>query len=376
MNRLLRSTRQLAAAITIISICMMLVATVSAQDTQYIIQRGDTLYRIAQRYNTTTDALIQANNIVNPTRILAGTTLIIPGPASASPASNASAAPVPVASINPTTHTVLRGESLGIIARRYGVSLASLMSINNIANQNRIFYGQVLEIPGSGVAASAAPDVTASSAASSAPDIGAVANAAQAALSADYQIVNTYTVQPGDYLSAIAARYGLNWVTLARVNNIGSPDNIYAGMTLNIPDRNLSAAAIGQIQAAVDPAPPRIGTGREIVVDLSSQMVYAYEDAVLQHSALGSSGLPGTPTVQGDFSVWHKTRSQTMSGPGYYLPNVEWVMYFYQGYGLHGTYWHNNFGQPMSHGCVNLTNYDAQWFYNFASIGTPVHVQW
>ena len=65
-----------------------------------------------------------------------------------------------------------------------------------------------------------------------------------------------------------------------------------------------------------------------------------------------------------------------MSGPGYYLPNVEWVMYFYQGYGLHGTYWHSNFGQPMSHGCVNLTNDDARWFYEFASLGTPVHVKW
>ena len=43
-----------------------------------------------------------------------------------------------------------------------------------------------------------------------------------------------------------------------------------------------------------------------------------------------------------------------MSGPGYYLPGVPYVMYFYQGYGLHGTYWHDNFGQPMSHGCVNL----------------------
>lgn len=43
-----------------------------------------------------------------------------------------------------------------------------------------------------------------------------------------------------------------------------------------------------------------------------------------------------------------------MTGPGYDLPNVPYTMYFYQGYGLHGTYWHNNFGTPMSHGCVNM----------------------
>ena len=56
----------------------------------------------------------------------------------------------------------------------------------------------------------------------------------------------------------------------------------------------------------------------------------------------------------------------------YYLPGVPWVMYFFQGYAIHGTYWHHNFGKPMSHGCVNLTIEDAKWFYNWAEIGTTV----
>ena len=63
-----------------------------------------------------------------------------------------------------------------------------------------------------------------------------------------------------------------------------------------------------------------------------------------------------------------------MSGAGYYLPNVEFVSYFYKGYAIHGTYWHNNFGQPMSHGCVNMTNADASWIYGWAPMGTPVRV--
>ena len=88
-----------------------------------------------------------------------------------------------------------------------------------------------------------------------------------------------------------------------------------------------------------------------------------------------STGLPATPTVQGDYNVYVKYAAQTMSGPGYYLPDVPWVMYFYSGYGIHGTYWHNNFGQPMSHGCVNLPTPEAEWFYNWAEVGTPVHVQ-
>jgi lipoprotein-anchoring transpeptidase ErfK/SrfK len=49
-------------------------------------------------------------------------------------------------------------------------------------------------------------------------------------------------------------------------------------------------------------------------------------------------------------------------------------MYFYKGYGLHGTYWHNNFGTPMSHGCVNLSIPDAEWLYYWAPLGTSVKV--
>jgi lipoprotein-anchoring transpeptidase ErfK/SrfK len=47
-------------------------------------------------------------------------------------------------------------------------------------------------------------------------------------------------------------------------------------------------------------------------------------------------------------------------------------MYFTGAYSIHGTYWHHNFGHPMSHGCVNLTIDDARWFYEWAEIGTPV----
>jgi lipoprotein-anchoring transpeptidase ErfK/SrfK len=69
-------------------------------------------------------------------------------------------------------------------------------------------------------------------------------------------------------------------------------------------------------------------------------------------------------------------RYANMSGPGYFLPDVPYVMYFYKGYGLHGTYWHNNFGVPMSHGCINLTIADAGWIYDYATIGTVVNIHY
>lgn len=108
-----------------------------------------------------------------------------------------------------------------------------------------------------------------------------------------------------------------------------------------------------------------------IRVDLGKQRVYAYEGEQLVRQFIISSGLPETPTVTGIFRIWMRTPSQTMSGGSdrygaYYLENVQWVQYFYEDYGFHGTYWHDKFGQPMSHGCVNMTNEDAEWLFKWA----------
>ncbi len=109
---------------------------------------------------------------------------------------------------------------------------------------------------------------------------------------------------------------------------------------------------------------------RWIRVDLGDQMVIAYEGSRPVRGFIMSSGLPRTPTVTGRFHIRMKVKAQTMvggSGAYYYnLPNVKWVQYFYADYGFHGTYWHNNFGQPMSHGCINMTNADAKWLFDWA----------
>jgi lipoprotein-anchoring transpeptidase ErfK/SrfK len=116
--------------------------------------------------------------------------------------------------------------------------------------------------------------------------------------------------------------------------------------------------------------------GRWIDVNLSEQMVYVYEGDVLVNSFVVSTGVAGTPTVTGKYKIYVKVRVQDMRGPGYHLKDVPYVMFFYGDYGLHGTYWHNNFGTPMSRGCVNLTIDDAAWLYNWASVGTVVNVHY
>ena len=115
---------------------------------------------------------------------------------------------------------------------------------------------------------------------------------------------------------------------------------------------------------------------RWIDVNLSQQMVYAYEGDVVVNSFLTSTGTWATPTVTGSFKIYVKYISTRMTGPGYDLPNVPYTMYFHKGYGIHGTYWHNNFGVPMSHGCVNLSIPDAEWLYYWASVGTVVNVHY
>lgn len=113
-----------------------------------------------------------------------------------------------------------------------------------------------------------------------------------------------------------------------------------------------------------------------IDVNLSQQILYAYEGETLVASFYVSTGLPDTPTVTGTYHVWVKLLYDDMAGPNYYLPDVPYVMYFYRGYGIHGTYWHSNFGYPMSHGCVNMETSQAGWLFDWAFVGIPVHVHY
>lgn len=103
-------------------------------------------------------------------------------------------------------------------------------------------------------------------------------------------------------------------------------------------------------------------------------MLYAFDGDTLVKSFLVSTGTAAHPTVIGQFHVYVKYRYTLMTGPGYYLPDVPYTMYFYDGYGIHGTYWHDNFGHPMSHGCINMRTSEAGWLYEWASVGTLVNV--
>lgn len=124
-------------------------------------------------------------------------------------------------------------------------------------------------------------------------------------------------------------------------------------------------------------AQPVVSYGEKwIDIDLTNQMLYAYEGDTLLNSFLVSTGLPSTPTVTGTFSIYVKYLYAHMRGDDYDLANVPYTMYFFEGYGIHGTYWHHNFGVPMSHGCVNMETTQAGWIYEWAPVGTIVNVHY
>ncbi len=108
-----------------------------------------------------------------------------------------------------------------------------------------------------------------------------------------------------------------------------------------------------------------------IEVNLTTQTLYAWDGQELVFETLISSGRTGTATRQGKFRIQTKYVSQTMAGPGYYLPNVTWVQYFVGAMAFHTAYWHNNFGNPMSHGCVNMRAEDAEWLFSWTEPVLP-----
>ena len=101
-----------------------------------------------------------------------------------------------------------------------------------------------------------------------------------------------------------------------------------------------------------------------IEIDLSEQVLYLHKGDKLAAGFRISSGKRGTETNPGLFKVYSKYSKYTMSGVDYYTENIPWVMFYHGEFSIHGAFWHDNFGTPMSHGCVNMTVNDAEWVYN------------
>ena len=115
-----------------------------------------------------------------------------------------------------------------------------------------------------------------------------------------------------------------------------------------------------------------MGEEKWIDIDISEQKLFAYEGTSIVKTFIVSTGTESHPTITGEYRIYLKYVTDDMTGPGYYLYDVPYVMYYDRGYGIHGTYWHTDFGTPASHGCTNMTPEDAKWLYEWAPLYTLV----
>ena len=175
----------------------------------------------------------------------------------------------------------------------------------------------------------------------------------------------SYVVEPGDTLAGIAARMGVSMWDLAEANGIQNANLIYAGQVLTVPGATASVTA----EAEGSPS-----DSRWIEVDVSEQWLTAYEGSTPVFGAPVSTAGPGYYTPRGDFAIQIKYRWTYMAGADYYYGDVPCAMYFADYLAIHGTYWHNDFGTPASHGCVNIAPPNACWLFDWASVGTGVWI--
>jgi len=112
-----------------------------------------------------------------------------------------------------------------------------------------------------------------------------------------------------------------------------------------------------------------------VSVDISEQKLYAHRGNEVINEFVVSTGLFQTPTPLGAFTAYRKYETYTMQGETESIPNVKWSTFFHNGYAIHGTYWHNNFGEKMSRGCINMTDEDAKFIYGLVEEGnTRIYV--
>jgi LysM repeat protein len=306
----------------------------------YVVQRGDSLISIANRHGVTLSQLASANGVSTNAWVYVGQRLTIPGQSSTSPA--------PAPSTTGGTYIVRPGDTLISIAARHRVTLSQLAAANGLHTSSWVYSGQRLKIPGG----------------SSTPSPGPATPPATSTS-------GTYIVRPGDTLIGIATRHGIGVSRLAAANGLNVNSWVYVGQRLAIPSGTSTQPSPQPSNPT--PVPPQNTPGEKwIDVNLTTQTLTAYAGQTALLQATVSTGTWQYPTVVGTFRIYVKYVSARMTGPGYNLPNVPYVMYFYRGYGLHGTYWHNNFGTPMSHGCVNLRTPDAKWIFEWAPVGTKV----
>lgn len=246
-------------AIRLLLIVALLLAVVWYPDTghaqaspTHTVARGETLSQIAQRYGVPMTDLMALNSIADPDTVYAGQILLLPAPANAPPA-EIGIDPAAPADVQPDRHVVRAGESLSVIAQRYGLSLAEIMTLNGIANADAILIGQVLRLTPA-VATEPASEAEPLSAADADPgdESGEDAGDDAGQPVAPEPIISlnrTITVGPGDSIAGLALRHGVDEDALRTLNRLAPRTVLTLGQELLLP------ATRAELEVVAPPAP-------------------------------------------------------------------------------------------------------------------------
>lgn len=376
MARYMKSLVRGALAFILAAAVLIAVGGGASASDVHIVQPGETLSEIAELYGATVADLQALNDLPDANFVWYGQRLLIqPGDP---PATDPQPATAQTPALQPATtdppgpdadsagdyqlYTAQPGDTLFLLAGKYGISLSKLMSINGFSSEDWIRIGQELLVPRA--LAPAPPPAYLVTAQQPAPPF---AEMQPGRVRPAYHMVQTE-----ETLADIAAWYGVNPAALARLNGLPNDAVPGPGQTLRVPSMH-ALELFEEMSARLAPARYPTRTERWIEVDLKEQMAIAYEDDAPVKVFIISSGVAASPTVTGTFRIWGKIVMQDMrggsraAGDAYHVTEVKNVQYFHEDYGFHGTYWHSNFGAPMSRGCINMTEEDAKWLFDWAA---------
>lgn len=318
----------------------------------YVVQTGDTLFAIAQRYQTTPDAIARLNNLADRDQLKVGQKLTIVDNAGGEVgAADSTAVPVgPRRDVQPQrVHIVAPGDTLSQIAESYDTTVEELSRLNGLSSSQLISIGQRLVLPEIVTPPETGPKSLASG-----------------------RIVS-YTVQANDTLSSIALRYGLDMRSVAVANELSGAAWLWPGQKLDLP--------LGwQVKDAPTPA-----LSKRIEIDISDQFLKAYEGNHQVYAFVISTGLPNYPTRRGQFVIQSKMPMAVSTGLNLDMPY--WMGIYYAGSTENGFHalpinrttkvklWGGLIGRPVSYGCIVLRDAEAVMLYNWAEMGTVVVIR-
>ncbi|MFN8482653.1 MAG: LysM peptidoglycan-binding domain-containing protein [Anaerolineae bacterium] len=316
----------------------------------YVVQSGDTLSSLAQRYQTTADAIARLNNINDPSQLQIGQKLTI---SSVGATETGAADKTDAPKLGPRrdtplqrVHVVAPGETLIGIAAASNTTTDALAALNNLTSRDILSVGQQIVLPD---------------------------DSPEAKPSLPLGRLVSYTVQPDDTLISVGFRYGIDPRLIAAVNSDKGAFWPWPGSDLSIP-------AEWRIPDAPAPA-----LSKRILVSIKEQHVWAWQGEHLVFSFVASTGIATHPTRPGKYAI--KTKLPMARSTGLNLDMPSWLGIYDAGTtenGFHGLpvnlangnkLWGGFIGSPISYGCVVMRDTDAAALYDWADIGTPVEIK-